>query len=320
MYVYHTYLVERHHVEFMRRGSYQTNLDLLREFFPNRDIYLAPRMTYAEDRRVILDAVAGCLTELGKMSDAFSFYLRALDASPAIDLITGQLPVSISEAARQMTVILIHQGNLGGAMLMAAEAISSTRRARGLSRRQVLLLPLRLPGLLLSLFDKYEVSENLALQAWIDHLTGNLPQATMHFQQSAQIEGRLHPRSLPSIYHAEHLCRIGSIDDARQLMEAKLAWYECHEITSELSACHRVLGDLATSARQHEIAQQHYHQSLLLARDMTRRHILIEALLAQGRWAARYEAQAGRGEPSEVAFNDLDEALTYALDGGLSNL
>jgi len=38
--------------------------------------------------------------------------------------------------------------------------------------------------------------------------------------------------------------------------------------------------------------------------------VLIEALLARGRWAAKYMKDA------TSTFNDLNEALGYAVDGG----
>jgi tetratricopeptide (TPR) repeat protein len=75
------------------------------------------------------------------------------------------------------------------------------------------------------------------------------------------------------------------------------------------SQCHRVLGDLDADAGQHERAREHYDEALKIARGITKRSVLIEALLARGRWAAR------RGDVA-VARIDLDEALDYAIAGG----
>ena len=42
------------------------------------------------------------------------------------------------------------------------------------------------------------------------------------------------------------------------------------------------------------------------------REVLIEVLLARGRWAARNP----KGLPDPLGFSDLNEALGYAVDGG----
>ncbi len=50
--------------------------------------------------------------------------------------------------------------------------------------------------------------------------------------------------------------------------------------------------------------------ALNLARGIQKRDVLIEALLARGRWYAKFMDDAPN------AFNDLNEALGYALEGG----
>jgi len=80
--------------------------------------------------------------------------------------------------------------------------------------------------------------------------------------------------------------------------------------------CHRVLGDLDADSRQHDSARAHYDEALKIARGITRRDVLIEALLARGRWAARHQDLTGFGNLSGLASSDLNEALAYAVDGG----
>ena len=65
----------------------------------------------------------------------------------------------------------------------------------------------------------------------------------------------------------------------------------------------------------------HDDQALKIARGITTRPALIEALLARGRWASTRAHQdlTGFGNLSgllDQAFADLDEALGYALEGG----
>lgn len=72
----------------------------------------------------------------------------------------------------------------------------------------------------------------------------------------------------------------------------------------------RVLGDLDAGTGNPDAARGHYERALTLARGIDDRAVLIEALIAYGRWRARHggEVAAGRGL--------LAEALGYCTDGG----
>jgi tetratricopeptide (TPR) repeat protein len=54
----------------------------------------------------------------------------------------------------------------------------------------------------------------------------------------------------------------------------------------------------------------------MIARTITYRPALIEALLARGRYAVKNLPQAGSLREVEQAFADLEEALGYAVSGG----
>jgi hypothetical protein len=123
--------------------------------------------------------------------------------------------------------------------------------------------------------------------------------------------------------------------------------------------CHRLLADLDGAAGDpdgHARAAEGYATALRIARSISDRAVLIEALLARGRWAAQLagrggfyarpianaakggqaqggqaqEGQAQEGQPQvgqpqegqpqglplQQAFADLNEALGYAVEGG----
>lgn len=77
-----------------------------------------------------------------------------------------------------------------------------------------------------------------------------------------------------------------------------------------MSRCHQILGDLDAEAYHYESAFQHYEESLKIARSIGYRYVLIEALLARGRWFACHQR-----DPSS-ALKDLNEALEYAISSG----
>ncbi len=101
-------------------------------------------------------------------------------------------------------------------------------------------------------------------------------------------EGHLY--SICGIWHADHLRRVGQPDYARRVTEANLEICERNRWTFMVSMCHRVLGDLDGDQDQHESAGAHYDQALKMARGITLRDVLIEALLARGRWATPWMA------------------------------
>ena len=77
-----------------------------------------------------------------------------------------------------------------------------------------------------------------------------------------------------------------------------------------VSQCHRVLGDLDSDAGDHDSARGHYDFALKIARSIQKRNVLIEILLARGRWQAKQMADA------DAAFSDLNEALGYCVESG----
>jgi len=80
-------------------------------------------------------------------------------------------------------------------------------------------------------------------------------------------------------------------------------------LIDDISICHRVLGDLNADLGRHDRARRHYARALKIVRTISKRTVLLEALLARGRWAVRQGA-------TEMAHNDLGEALSYANTGG----
>ena len=70
------------------------------------------------------------------------------------------------------------------------------------------------------------------------------------------------------------------------------------------------LGLMDYHARFYDEAREHYNQALRIARGISDRSALIEALLGHGRWLAKHMKDA------EAAFSDLNEALGYCVESG----
>jgi len=281
-------------------GAYETTLALTLEFFPGGDTSQEPQVSDPRDKSFILNRVGFCLMNLGRLGEAAPFYER------------GNAMNAELEDWHQASLTYQNLAQLHAYLGVLTESADAAREALELARRAE---------------NKQDEMLSLAYQAWAAHLRGDLETAGMAFQQAEALEREIDPdvRYLYSprgIKHADHLRRAGDADYARRVTEANLEICERNRWPDDLSLSHRVLGDLDADAGDHESARAHYDQALKIARSITRRDVLIEALLARGRWAARYQDLTGFQRMqfirnlSGLAFSDLNEALGYAVDGG----
>jgi tetratricopeptide (TPR) repeat protein len=266
------------------------------EFFPNGDPSQEPQVSQSAAKRFILNETGLCLISLGRLAEAVSFFER---------YVTGNISAedwhNASVGYWNLAELHASLGHLAASAEAAREALALAHRAE----------------------NKLDEGSSLSRQAWAAHLLGDVETATDAFRQAEALEREINPTvqylySLRGIFHAEHLRRTGDLTYARQITEANLEeWVSYSKWPKDESHCHRVLGDLdadalrqgSGQANQHDSARDHYNEALRIARGISVQDILIEALLARGRWAARQ----GEARP---ARNDLDEALAYAVEGG----
>ena len=158
-------------------------------------------------------------------------------------------------------------------------------------------------------------SRSLAYKAWILHLQGDVEKAGQAFKEAEALvkkidSSQLYLDGIWGIKHANHLMRIGDADYAREVVESNLQIYERHHWPDDISRYHWILGDLCSQAGKPDSAAEHYHQALSIARNISNKLVLVGALLAWGRWEARYLKDAN------AASSDLNEALDYSRIGG----
>lgn len=271
-------------------GAYDTALTLLQDFFPERDTTLTPQVSSLGDQRWILNEIGFCLMSLGRLAEAPPFYER---------YVTGNINAedwhNTSIGYLNLASLYAYLGDLSASATAAESVLTYARRVDHEQQK------------------KQNESNSLAYQGWAAHLQGNLDAAQTAFQQAEQLEQQINSNmqylySLLGIQHAEHLRRRGGTDYARRITEANQVICEQNRWSDNLSQCHRLLGDL-DATHNPQTAQEHYTEALRLARSISKKNVLIEALLGRGRWAAR------RGEGAAAA-SDLEEALSYAVEGG----
>jgi len=235
-----------------------------------------------------MNEVGFCLMSLGRLDQAKQFLERAY---PIMHSIMNDL----SNASR----ICLNHSEL---YALKGDLDQSVERAR-------LALELSIEAK-----DKEEERNSVIRIAIAEHLMGDLAAASNDFKKVEALErincSNEHLYGLKGIQHADHLMRIGDEICAQEVTRVNLAICESMHWLADISRCHRVLGDLKGNAGDHNNARKHYNEALKIVREITYRQVLIETLLARGRWSAKHMKNAIE------AFDDLDEALDSATTGG----
>jgi tetratricopeptide (TPR) repeat protein len=290
-------------------GAYETNLAITLEFFPSGDTSKESQVSKPDLKRFVLNTIGLCLMSLGRLREAVPFYERNVKGN-----IEAEDWSNAGVGYRNLADLHAQLGALEASAEAARQSLDLARKVE----------------------KKDGQCYSLAFQGLANHLLGNIQVASDAFTQAEKLEQEIYSHSnirylfsLRGIQHADHLRRIGDLDYAHRVTEANLQIAEQNHFVNEISMSHRVLGDLDFDSDNPESARAHYESALKIARSISRRQVLIEALLARGRSFAKTAAGAGSSRPIDVypgsgdptptindAFTDLNEALNYAVEGG----
>ena len=268
-------------------GAYESELALCFEFFPNGDVSKDPLMSLAGSNRYILNNIGWCLMYLGRLREALPYFERVAAANLAAD------DLGNSSQSYQNLAELFAYSSLKMSETSATEALKLARLAE----------------------DKADQTNSLAFQAWAFHLQGKLDLANKTFSESEFVQRELQSDfrylyHIRGVQHSIHLQRTGQETYARLVAKANLNISERNHWPDKVSQSHRILGDLDSNAGNHASAREHYESALKIARSISVRYVLIEALLARGTFLAKYMKDAN------AAFNDLNEVLGYCVESG----
>jgi tetratricopeptide (TPR) repeat protein len=234
-------------------AAWETNLAIIQEFFPQGD---TSQVSKPSDKAFILNEIALCLMSLGRLREAPPFYERGTK----IDLAQSDW-YNASMCYQNLAELYAYLGDLVASAESAREAIALSDRAE----------------------NKDYKSRSLACLAYAAFLQGDRTTAGESFQQAEALDCEIDPSkqylyNLWGIQYAEYLLRYGEADYARLVTEVNLEICKRNNWLFLASRSHRVLGDLSIDP------QVHYVEALKIARSISNRHSLIEALLGYGRW------------------------------------
>ncbi|MFE9169011.1 tetratricopeptide repeat protein [Streptomyces kebangsaanensis] len=267
-------------------NAYETVLSCFSDLFPRGEFRREPLVRGPESRAWVLHEVATCLQLLGRLWEAVAVMRRAARAFKAIGH-WHEAGISCQNQAE----LHLSLGALPAAAEVIEECFTLAERA---DDREAELVAQTLRG-------------SLA------HYRGKSAEAAQAFAEALRLACEHTP--VPALYsssgvrYAEHLRREGAPDAARRVLETNLSICRQAGWRADEAASLIGLGDLALDQGDARTARGHYDEAFDIARGITRRDVLISALLARCRWAAAIGQEAAhRG--------DAEQALVMARNGG----
>ena len=267
-------------------NAYETVLSCFSDLFPKGEFRREPLVRDAGWRAWALHEVATCLQLLGRLWEAAAVMRRAGQAFRAV----GQWHDAAVSCQNQAELYL-SLGSLPAAAGVIEESFALARRAE----------------------DREDELVAETLRGTLAHYRGDSAEAAEAFETALRIAREHTP--VPALYsssgvrYAEHLRGEGEREKAARVLAVNLDICRAAGWRADEAACLIGQGDLALDAGRHDEARQRYDEAYDIARGITRRDVLISALLARCRWAAATNrATAMRG--------DAEEALAMAVSGG----
>lgn len=291
-------------------AAWDVYLKILAGFFPGGDFSLEPQVSGRFEKGDILFETANSLHGLGRLYEAAPLYERSISMS--------ERSFYWACAAERCTALLIlyqHLGALNSAAQTAPKALDLARHSQ----------------------NGHSLTKALCAWAYTAFLSGSLPAARAAFEKAAQVSqteaakdeavrsdpgavgrdpadaGTAHWGSANDAWYAMFLLRTGEAARAHRIAESQLKQIDRrigrNNPRPHIAVFRRILGEAEAGLGQAEKAANNFDEAVRAARGLADRAILIEALLARGRWLAR-QGQA------RTAGRDLSEALEAALTGG----
>ncbi|MGV9254921.1 tetratricopeptide repeat protein [Streptomyces sp. NPDC003697] len=268
-------------------GAYETALSVFADFHPQSNLMRQPLVRGSEARGWIQHEVATCLQMLGRLRDAGHATRRALQAFKAVGA-WHDAAVSCQNLAE----LYLSLGALPICGPVIEDAFALARRTQ----------------------DQEDLLVAETVSGTLAHLQGRSADAERAFAEALRIAGEFTP--IPALYsssgirYAEHLRLNGRAREALQVHQTNLEICRAAGWRGDEAGCLAGLGDLALDAGDPDLARRHYTEALRIARGITRRDVLISAMLGQVRWALCI------GEPLPSVQTDLKHALAMATVGG----
>lgn len=285
-------------------NAYDTVSSLLGAFWPTgrpesrHDVSAGedPALPSGPDARYVVNRMAVALMNTGRLTRAAVLFERAV----AIGEATGDL-LGATHSAENLAEVSLYLGELEGMEAAARRALTLAQTIRSSAQRseEVRDSTCHL-GMALAQMGRYEEAERCFDDA---------------LREQRSLDPQAHEPVLVDIWgiaHAMFLRRTGDRAAARRVVEVNLRFAREGGLKDDVSICHWLLGLLEADDGRMRSAWEYLRRAVDLAREISERTVLLEALSAR----ARFGATSGNRVDTALVESDLTEALEYAAAGG----
>jgi len=264
-------------------------LALFLEFFPNGDTTQQPAVTNPNDIAFILANYGFSLMILGRLSGAAPFFIRNIEMR-----LEMKDWMNASRTYKNLAELYLQTGQLKESNEVSLKSLNLLRKVGSLT----------------------EERDSITELGWNAHLRGDFQTADDYFQEAERLERQIDTKakylySRRGAWHADYLIYTGHYNLARLVNENNQKISEEHHAIVDLSRIHRIFGDLEVKTGNIERALEFYNSAVQMAQSTSRRDVLIESLLARGKYLNLYSK-----EKTIDAFRDISLALNFSRQGG----
>ncbi len=239
-------------------GAWETNLLLVKTFFPKGDLLQMPLVSKMEDQSFLLNEAGVALICIGRPKEAEELIRRH-------NKIKGELEDwgNASTGYRNLAYLQGRSGEL-------KKALENAEKAHDVAENTM----------------SYWRIHSKAHLAWVLHLLGKNEEAKNYFRQADDIEIEISGNRLYGqigVYYANFLLSINRIDEALKLSQVNLEICKSENTVNDLFLCHRCLGAIERIKKNHKGAEVHLREAVEISHKVGRPDFKIEVLLEFGR-------------------------------------
>jgi tetratricopeptide (TPR) repeat protein len=260
-------------------SAWQTDLYLLRTFFPNNELSQPPLVSMKSDQSWLLNMAGTDLLATGRPQEAEKLF------STVVKRCTNAK--DWTNASRSYLNLAYLQFRIGE----IEKALESQKTGLEMAQEAC---------------SDYEIRISKAYCAPILHFLGHTEEAEKYFREADELHMRTDPHgerlySIIGVLYADFLMSINKIDDAFNLTRRNLEICKDENWPWDVSACYRCLGAIERIRGNREVAEVDIQKALELARKIGVPFLEIEALLEYG----RLHLEKGECEDAIKAGNDV---------------
>jgi len=240
-------------------GAWETNLSLVKTFFPEGDLSQMPLVSEKTAQSFLLNEAGLALHATGRPKEAEEIYKIKLEMN-----IRERQWSPASVGYRNLADLQFRIGELEAGIESAKKALEMAEKAK---------------------YELYITWSKVYL-GWMLYLLGKTEEAEKNFVEADEfcikVEGN-RIRSIAGVFYAELFISMEKIAEALELTRQNLEICQRNNWPAEISRCHRCLGAIDRIRGNYKEAANHLENALEIARKVGQPQLEIEAMLERGR-------------------------------------